>query len=116
MDIIFKNKDHEKNYQFILEKMKGKLITEPKQALAYLFALDENCFEHLLDLYDFYENEFILSGLWKLHNKGQKTARLAFNLWNGWCSEGEKYVENGIYYFEAIKIRYPKYYNKEQEH
>ena len=138
MDIIFKNKDHEKNYQFILEKMKGKLITEPKQALAYLFALDENCFEHLLDLYDFYENEFILSGLWKLHNKGQKTARLAFNLWNGWCSEGEKYVgedlqedylpsiyyspcnifncENGIYYFEAIKLRYPKYYNKEQEH
>ena len=44
MDIIFKNKDHEKNYQFILEHMKGKFITEQQQALAYLFALDENCF------------------------------------------------------------------------
>ena len=59
MDIIFKNKDHEKNYQFILEHMKGKFITEQQQALAYLFALDENCFEHLLDLFDFYENEFL---------------------------------------------------------
>ena len=132
MDIIFKNKDHETNYHFILEKMKGKLITEQKQALAYLFSLDENCFEHLLDLFDFCENEIIFEGIYKIHGKSEKTVRLAFNLCNGWCSDGEKYVsddlfedylpsiyyspcnifncENGIYYFEAIKLRFPKYY------
>ena len=132
MDIIFKNKDHETNYHFILEKMKGKLITEQKQALAYLFSLDENCFEHLLDLFDFCENEIIFEGIYKIHGKSEKTVRLAFNLWNGWCSDGEKYVsddlfedylpsiyyspcnifncENGIYYFEAVKLRFPKYY------
>ena len=132
MDIIFKSKDHETNYHFILEKMKGKLITEQEKALAYLFALDENCFEHLLDLFDFCENEIIFEGIYKIHGKSEKTVRLAFNLWNGWCSDGEKYVsddlfedylpsiyyspcnifncENGIYYFEAIKLRFPKYY------
>ena len=132
MDIIFKSKDHETNYHFILEKMKGKLITEQEKALAYLFSLDENCFEHLLDLFDFCENEIIFEGIYKIHGKSEKTVRLAFNLWNGWCSDGEKYVsddlfedylpsiyyspcnifncENGIYYFEAIKLRFPKYY------
>ena len=132
MDIIFKNKDHETNYHFILAKMKGKLITEQEKSLAYLFALDGNCFEHLLDLFDFCENEIIFEGIYKIHGKSEKTVRLAFNLWNGWCSDGEKYVsddlfedylpsiyyspcnifncENGIYYFEAIKLRFPKYY------
>ena len=132
MDIIFKNKDHEKNYQFILEHMKWKSNTAQEKSLAYLFALDENCFEHLLDLFDFYENEIIFEGIYKIHGKSTKTVKLAFNLWNGWCSDGEKYVsddlfedylpsayyspckifdcENGIYYFEAIKLRFPKYY------
>ena len=132
MDIIFKNKDHEKNYQFILEHIKGDLKTAQEKSLAYLLALDENCFEHLPELFDFHENEIIFEGLYQLHGKGQKTARLAFNLWNDWCSDGEKYVgddlfedylpsihyspckifdcENGAYYFEAIKLRYPKYY------
>ena len=132
MDIIFKSKDHETNYHFILEKMKGKLNKKKKKALAYLFSLDENCFEHLLDLFDFCENEIIFEGIYKIHGKSEKTVRLAFNLWNGWCSDGEKYVsddlfedylpsiyyspcnifncENGIYYFEAIKLRFPKYY------
>ena len=39
MDIIFKNKDHETNYHFILEKMKGKLITEQEKHLHISFHL-----------------------------------------------------------------------------
>ena len=97
MDIIFKNKDHEKNYQFILEHMKWKSNTAQEKSLAYLFALDENCFEHLLDLFDFYENEIIFEGIYKIHGKSTKTVKLAFNLWNGWCSDGEKYVGDDLF-------------------
>lgn len=132
MSIIFKNKEHEINYNFILDNMKCKYKYGREYSLAYLFALDEQCFEHLHDLFDFFDHNIIIEGWDYIGGNGQKTVRLAFNLWNGFCSDGGKYIEddgfesdlpskyfspcnifncqNGIYYFEAIKLRFPKYY------
>ena len=100
-------------------------------ALAYLFALDKDCYEHLNDLFDFNSNGIKLEGLYHGWQTGtsRKTTRLAFNLWNGCVSEilsdndkepviSPYFAVDEIfccsfapYYYEAIKLRYPEYTN-----
>ena len=107
-----------------------------RKALAYLFALDMVCFEHIRELYDFSDNRILLSGLdkgWQTGTSG-RTTRLAFNLYNSHCSDGETYIgSDGIeeslpsayyspaylfcceyakYYVEALKIRFPEFFCK----
>lgn len=132
MSIKFKDKEHEKNYNFILGMMPYSNLE--RKALAYLFALDTVCFEHIRDLYDFSDNRIMLSGLDKGWHTGtsRRTTRLAFNLYNGWCTDGETYIgsdgfeemlpsgyyspvnlfccEYAEYYVEAIKIRFPEFF------
>ena len=130
--IKFRDEQHEKNYNFILDMMSYSDIE--RKALAYLFALDTVCFEHIRDLYDFSDNCILLSGLdkgWQTGTSG-RTTRLAFNLYNGYCSDGETYIgsdgtpdslpsayyspaylfccEYAKYYVEALKIRFPEWF------
>ena len=132
--IKFRDEEHEKNYNFILDMMPYSDIE--RKALAYLFALDTVCFEHIRDLYDFSDNRIMLSGLdkgWHTGTSG-RTTRLAFNLYNSHCSDGETYIgSDGIeeslpsayyspaylfcceyakYYAEALKIRFPEFFGK----
>ena len=132
--IKFRDEEHERNYNFILDMMPYSDIE--RKALAYLFALDTVCFEHIRDLYDFSDNRIMLSGLekdWQTGTSG-RTTRLAFNLYNSHCSDGETYIgSDGIeeslpsayyspaylfcceyakYYAEALKIRFPEFFGK----
>lgn len=110
-----------------------KRSDEYHEAVAYLFALDRVCCEHIEDLFNFDEDCIVLEGLRKGWQTGtsMRTTRLAFNLWNGCCSDGETYTDKHGYedelpsrsytpdeifccnlapfYFEAIKLRYPMY-------
>ena len=132
--IKFRDEDHERNYNFFLDMMPYSDIE--RKALAYLFALDTVCFEHIRDLYDFSDNRILLSGLdkgWQTGTSG-RTTRLAFNLYNGYCSDRETYIgsdgtedslpsayyspaylfccEYAKYYVEALKIRFPEFFCK----
>ena len=113
MGIIFKDKEHELNYCSLLQRMNK--VTSNRQAVFYLLALDQICFEHCRELYDFHEDNTI-----------------PFNLYNGYFSDGETYIgsdgfeemlpsrfytpytffgcEDAPYYVEALKIRFPKFW------
>lgn len=102
-------------------------------SLAYLLTLDTVCREHLDSLFDFDGDGIKRSALHEGWQTGtsKKTTRLAFNLWNGCCTDGETYTdEDGYtadlpsgnysvadifscdyapYYWQAIKIRFPEY-------
>ena len=130
--MLFKNKDHELYYDFLLQTMDR--VTSNRQAVAYLLALDPICFEHCRELYDFYGGHTIPEGLDKAWHTSarRRTTRLAFNLYNGWCTDGETYIgpdgyeellpsrfytpsaffgcEDAPYYVEAIKIRFPEFW------
>ena len=131
--MLFKNKDHEVNYNSLLQEIKR--ITPNHQAVAYLLALEPLCFEHCHDLYDFYGGHTIPEGLDKAWHTSasRRTTRLAFNLFNGHFSDGETYIgsdgleemlpsrfytpsaffgcEDAPYYVEAIKIRFPQFFD-----
>lgn len=134
MGIIYKDKDHELNYNFLLQLMTR--ITSTRKAVAYLLALEPLCFEHCRELYDFHEDNTIPEGLDKAWHTSasRRTTRLAFNLYNGYFSDGETYIgsdgfeemlpsrfytpytlfgcEDAPYYVEAVKIRFEKYFGR----
>lgn len=115
------------------------IITQMQQsdvyhmAVAYLLALDTVTRQHVSDIFDFEEDCIKLDALSKPWQTGTscKTTRLAFNLWNGCCTNGDTYTdeegytedlpsrEYGVdaifsceyapYYWQAIKIRFPEY-------
>ncbi len=117
----FKDEYHETLFWVIMEKMTRKDVYH--QSLAYLIALDDVCRNHVEEIYDFEErciNPDSLVEPWQT-STSIKTILLAFNLFTGhsdWCPEGLKSgftpsdifcCEYAPYYWEAIKIRYPKY-------
>ena len=122
--IRFKNTEHEANYNFILDMMP---YSDPeRKALAYLFAVDTVCFEHIRELYDFEGDSIKPDTLDKAWQTGTscKTTRLAFNLYNSFCSDSfendlpsvsftpvelfcSEYAE---YYVEALRIRFPEFF------
>ena len=127
MAIKFMNEKHEERYNEILARM-GKPDVYRKSA-AYLIALDSECYKNIDSLYDFGENAIKPYGALELAwqtSTSSHTTRLMFNLWNGCSTDfdrefeaekgSEKYysVEHiftsclGYWYFEAIKLRYPK--------
>ena len=104
MGIIYKDKDHELNYNFLLQLMTR--ITSTRKAVAYLLALEPLCFEHCRELYDFHEDNTIPEGLDKAWHTSasRRTTRLAFNLYNGYFSDGETYIgEKPISALTALK-------------
>ena len=132
MEIRFKDKDHELNYLSLFQEMKKQ--SSAHQAVAYLLALDPICFLHCRELYDFREGHTIPRGLDEAWHtlKSRRTTRLAFNLFDGYFSDGETYIgSDGFeemlpsryytpfnffgcydapYYVEAVRIRFPKFW------
>lgn len=101
------------------------------RSTAYLLALDVVLRVHINDVFDFQKDIIKLEGLNKGFQTGssKKTTRLAFNLWSGYYSDGETYIdkdgyetllpsnyytpeqifccaEYAPYYWQAIKIRF----------
>lgn len=129
----FFDESHEAKYNEFCGRM--KYLDEYHKAVAYLLALDVVCREHTPDLFDFSEDVIKPDGLHKDWQTGtsRKTTRLLFNLWNGYCSDGETgkdkdgyevelpsqyYAADNIfncnyapYYFEAIRIRFPIFFD-----
>lgn len=127
----FKDKYHETLFCFIMQKMKSQDVYH--RAVAYLIALDDVCRNHVEDMFNFTEDVIVTESLNKGWQTGtsKRTARLAFNLWNGWDTDGESYTDDdgcmcslpsrdytvdnifccpyAPYYWEAVKIRYPEY-------
>lgn len=122
--IKFYDEQHEKLYKEILGRMKSKDCYH--QSAAYLLSLDNDCFRHIRDIFDFEDDCVKLDSVnksWQTGSSG-RTTRLLLNLWNGYCySEDEdgndvvdrRYVVDDIfcclyapYFYEAIKLRYPE--------
>ena len=132
MEIVFESDEHKQRFNKICGKM--KCLDSYHLAVAYLFSLDTACKEHIDDVFDFDNNGIKPDGLHKAWQTSTsvRTTHLAFNLWNGYCYDGDTYVdeqgrENDLptakytpdnifcdsmakYFFEAIKLRYPQYF------
>lgn len=132
MEIKYYDKVHQELFITILDKMKVRDCYHI--SLAYLIALDKVCREHIDDLFDFEENHIkpdtVFHHGWQT-GTSVKTTRLAYNLWNGYCTDGETYTDkNGYesflisneyavdnifccsyapYYWQAVQLRYPEY-------
>ena len=102
-------------------------------SVAYLLALDTVTRQHVSDVFSFEEDCIkpdALSQPWQT-STSRKTTRLAFNLWNGYCSDGKTYTDSegytadlpsgnysvadifscsyAPYYWQALQIRFPEY-------
>ncbi|MDE6520427.1 MAG: hypothetical protein K2K91_08265 [Ruminococcus sp.] len=132
MKLQFYDEEHEELFYKILKKMKRQDCYH--LSMAYLISLDNVCREHINDIFDFEENcikpDTVLNHGWQT-STSQKTTRLAYNLWNGYCTDGETYTDkNGYqsfltsnnyavdnifccsyapYYWQAIQLRYSEY-------
>lgn len=97
MDIIFKDINHKVLYVDILNKM--EYCDSYHKCVAYLLSLDDVCSKHIPDIFNFLDDCIKLNALTKSWQTSTslKTTRLAFNLWNGCCDDGEEYVDNDGY-------------------
>ena len=121
--MIFIDDKHKEAFYRILDKMHLNYSDPERIALAYLLSLNEDCRNHIKDLYDFEERVILPEGLneeWQTHTS-IKTTRLAFNLYNGYSYDEQEETSEyytpvhlfacsyAPYFWEAIKIRYPEY-------
>lgn len=112
MAIKFRNEEHENRFYKILARMNSGDVYHT--SVAYLLALDSDCYNHIGSLFDFSENLIkpngALTQAWQT-GTSSKTTRLMFNLWcllpfdaarpcaalgqlhqhPCWCSIGEDY-------------------------
>lgn len=128
---IFDGNEHWFTFTEIINEMKKSDVYH--MAVAYLLALDTVTRQHISDIFDYDEDCIKPDALEKPWQTGtsRKTTRLAFNLWNGCCYDGETYTDSegytadlpsgnysvadifscsyAPYYWQAIKIRFPEY-------
>lgn len=119
--IVFHDEQHETSYNDICSRM--KYLDCYHRSLAYLLSLDTVLREHIDAVYDIHEDVIKPEGLNNGFQTGTslKTTRIAFNLWNGYCSDGDdeeqpssNYApdqifnckEYALYYWIAIQIRF----------
>ncbi|MBE6852866.1 MAG: hypothetical protein E7505_05255 [Ruminococcus sp.] len=123
-NILFFDKQHVDRYYELIHKMKKYDVYH--QSMAYLISLCDSCYNHANDIFDFKESVIVPEGLqeaWQT-STSLKVTRLAFNLWNHFCFDGDDmsfsclYSADEIfscdlakYFFEAIRIRYPEYFS-----
>lgn len=95
--MIFYDNKHETVYNDICSRM--KYLDCYHRSLAYLLALDTELRKHIEAVYDFKEDVIKREGLHKGWQTGtsKKTTRLAFNLWNGCCDDGNTYTDKDGY-------------------
>lgn len=126
--MMYRDNTHEEMYQELCSRMKSKDCYH--RAMAYLLSLDVVLREHIEAVFDFQRDGIKRDGLHKDFQTGtsMKTTRLAFNLWNGCCDDGEVYTDKdgyetplpssyytpaeifstsyAPYYWQAVKIRF----------
>lgn len=125
---MFYDKAHWKAFTDCLSKMKQSDVY--RISLAYLLTLDTVTREHITDCFDFNDGVIKIEALEKSWQTSTslKTTRLAFNLWNGCCDDGEEYTDTegykvplpsnkyavdqifssalAEYYWQAVKLRF----------
>lgn len=76
--------------------------------MEWLPFLDTVLREHIEAVFDFQEDGIKLEGLHKGFQTGtsMKTTRLAFNLWNGCCDDGETYKDKDGYEMSLLSRSY----------
>lgn len=132
--INFYDEDHAAAFDEFLKKMRK--MDSYHLSMAYLLSLDSDLREHVNEVFDFEKDGIKPEGLHSgfMTGSSSRTIRLAFNLWNGKCDDGETYKdENGDerslpsyyytpdhifcyslyskYYMEALKLRFPRVMN-----
>lgn len=125
---MFYDREHWIAFTDCIAKMKQSDVYHI--SLAYLLTLDTACRKHINDCFDFDEDcikREALNQPWQT-GTSKKTTRLAFNLWNGCCDDGEEYVDDdgynvplpsskyavdeifssslAEYYWQAVKLRF----------
>ena len=111
MDIKFKDAQHEERFNELRERIRDDVYRLPA---AYLFALNDECYRHVNELYDFDANAIAPEGLeaeWQT-GTSRRCTKLAFNLYNGWeqCNVSDVFAcSDGVYMLEAVKIRFPEW-------
>ncbi len=89
MAIKFRNEQHEQRFYGVLGRMNSGDVYHT--SVAYLLALDNECYKHIDSLFDFEENVIkpygTINQAWQTGTSA-KTTRLMFNLW---CSSCEDY-------------------------
>lgn len=125
MTVKFMSEEHKTRFCEILARMGNGNAYHT--SLAYLIALDTECYKHVDNLYDFREHGIkpwgALNLAWQTGTSA-KTTRLIFNIWNSRCYDlddenreikvsAPKYTVDEIFssnlalwYIEAIKLRY----------
>lgn len=118
-DIRFFDKAHWTEFTKVIARMKHSDVYHT--SLAYLLTVDTVTRDHIDDCFDFDKDGIKLDALNKPWQTGtsKKTTRLAFNLWNGCCSDGaftssaKLYTVDEIfssalaeYYWQAVKLRF----------
>ena len=127
--MLFLDSEHEAKYKEFLGRMRQHDCYH--RSMAYLLSMDRVLRYHEDDVFDFSKSQIRPESLQKGFQTGssRRTTRLAFNLWNGTCSDGETYTDKFgheqtlpsevyapdeifcyaneylEYYFEAIRIR-----------
>lgn len=111
--INFKSEKHKQFYYQQLNKSKSKDTYH--QSLFYTLGIDNDCREHIVELFDFEKDCIMKKGLrggWQTSGS-DSTTRLAFNLWNGFVQDGfenestpyELFAcEHAPYFFEAMVL------------
>lgn len=116
--IRFRDEEHERFYVQMLEER--QCSDSYHRALFYTLGISKDTRSHVRDLFDFSNGGIkpeSLSASWQT-GSSIRVCRLAFNLWNGWTEAGgERYstphelfdCSFALYFFEAIRLRYPNY-------
>lgn len=132
MKLSFSDADHEAFYTGKLEqaKQEGHRVDSYFRSLIYLCGLCHDTRIHFNRLFEWEEwcicPESLFDG-WQTGTTA-KITRLAFNLWNGYGFEdpdskniSASFLPDELfccevqsYFFEAIKLRYPEYVNKDK--
>lgn len=130
-DRTFADDTHWQCFTSIINQMQQSDVYH--MSMAYLLALDTVTRQHVSEIFDFERDCIRTDALQEPWQTGtsRKTTRLAFNLWNDCCSDGQTYTDEEGYtadlpsgnysvsdifscgyapfYWEAIKLRYPEY-------
>ncbi len=126
--MVFIDERHQNFYEKCITQTNS--IKDPyRKSLFYLLGLTAETRNHVKEIYDFKENCIEPAALCKAWQTSTttKVTRLAFNLYNGFygvygneildrpcCYTPEDLfcTELMPYMFEAVKLRYPEYYNE----
>lgn len=127
-DMRFKSELHEQYYKSFLNKMVSQDCYH--KCVAYLLAIDDTCRKHFDYIFDFQQDIILIDCLvcpWQTSTT-LKICRLAFNLWNDCCTNGDYYrtklgsrelpsvdytpstifnTSLAPYFWQAILIRFP---------